>query len=87
MNSAIWIMAAALLVYCIFEGIVRIIKVTRSTGSGPQALQQRVDELESDVESLEQDLDESRRRIEVLEKIVTDEKYDLRKEFEDLAAN
>lgn len=87
MNSAIWIMAAALLVYCIFEGIVSIIKATRTAGSGPQALVQRVEDLEKDVDSLEAELDQSRKRIEVLEKIVTDEKYNLQKEFEDLASN
>ncbi len=45
---------------------------------------QKVEQLEADIESLEIDLDDAKNRIEVLEKIVTDEKYDLGKKIDQL---
>ncbi len=86
MNNVLAIMAAALVIYCICEGIARIVRVARTTGGSKQA-QQRVEDLEADMEALEQDLEDARKRIEVLEQIVTDEKYNLNKAIDDLASN
>lgn len=42
-------------------------------------------ELKADIQRLENDLDDAMERIIVLEKIVTDGKYSLRREIDDLA--
>lgn len=83
MNNALVILAACLLIYCLAEGIARIVRVARSGGGSAE--RQRIEDLEADVESLEQDLEDAKKRIAVLEKIVTDEKYNLNKEIDDLA--
>ncbi|MCH8257393.1 MAG: hypothetical protein IIA75_05755 [Proteobacteria bacterium] len=84
MVSSFW-MAIAVIATCaiITNGVIRIIKVSRFGGG--KAGSQKLSEFEADLESLEADLDDARQRIEVLEKIVTDEKYDLGEKIDDLA--
>ena len=64
----------------ITNGVVKIIKEAKSKG-GSKA----VSDMEADLAALEQDVEDQRQRIEVLEKIVTDGKYDLGKQIDDLA--
>ena len=64
--------------------VIRVITVAKGGGAKSG---QRVSELEGDVARLEQDLDDAISRIVVLEKIVTDDKYNLSKQIDDLAAN
>ena len=59
------------------------VKINRGHPGSPK----RFEALESDLATLEQDLVDSRERIIVLEKIVTDQKYDLGKQIDELAAN
>jgi len=81
MGSTFWVMVAVVAICAIvINGVERIIKAARSKGGSKV-----VSDLEADLASLEQDLEEQRQRIEVLEKIVTDGKYDLGKEIDDLA--
>ena len=83
MASSFWV-AIAVIATCaiITNGVVKIIKAAKSSG---KAGNQKLVDLEADLESLQADLDDARQRIEVLEKIVTDEKYDLGKKIDDLA--
>jgi hypothetical protein len=60
-----------------------LVKIIRGHPGSPK----RLDELETDLATLEQDLVDARERIIVLEKIVTDQKYDLGKQIDELAAN
>ncbi|MFP6807374.1 MAG: hypothetical protein VB957_09345 [Pseudomonadales bacterium] len=68
--------------YILMKGVVEIIKVAKGSG---KVANKKIDEFGTDLASLEQDLEDARQRIEVLEKIVTDEKYDLKKKIDDLA--
>lgn len=68
-----------------FEGIVRIIKASKSA-SGSKKLLERISLLETERSEGEQLLDDAISRIEVLERIVTDDKYSLGKEIDDLAS-
>lgn len=82
--SGFWVFLGTVIILSVIaDGIVKIIKASRSGGS--RQSNTRLDELESDVGELEKDLEDARERIEVLEKIVTDEKYQLNKEINDLA--
>jgi len=85
MNNASVILAIALVLFVISRGIVRIIQASNGA-KGSKAMQRRVDDLEGDLASMEQDLEEAQQRIEVLEKIVTDGKYDLNRQIDDLAS-
>ena len=60
-------------------------KIIKAAKSGGKVGNQKLVDLEADLESIEADLDDARQRIVVLEKIVTDEKYDLGKKIDDLA--
>jgi hypothetical protein len=68
-----------------FEGIVRIIKASKSA-SGSKKLLERISLLEAELSEDEQLLEDAVSRIEVLERIVTDDKYSLGKEIDDLAS-
>ncbi len=65
------------------DSIVKIIKASKSGASKQSS--GRMDDLESDMGELEKDLEDARERIVVLEKIVTDDKYQLNKDINDLA--
>jgi len=83
MASSMWIAIGAIAVCAIIgDTIVKILKQSR----GNHRLDTRLAELELVVEHLDADLNGARKRIEVLEKIVTDQKYDLSRRIEDLAA-
>ncbi len=81
MGSVFWTAIAVIAVSSIVtRGVVEIIKASKAGGKGSK----RFDDLEGDLANLEQDLEDARQRIEVLEKIVTDGKYDLSKQINDL---
>jgi outer membrane murein-binding lipoprotein Lpp len=85
MVSSFWIAIAAICVTAILvRGIVSIVAVSKA-GGGKNS--NRVDDLETQVDKLEGDLEDARNRIEVLEKIVTDKRYGLKQEIDDLAAS
>jgi 5-bromo-4-chloroindolyl phosphate hydrolysis protein len=84
MGSSFWVVIGIIAVCSIItNGVVRIIKASKS-GGGKDATK-KFGDLEADLAAFEQDLEDARQRIEVLEKIVTDEKYDLGKKIDDLA--
>jgi 5-bromo-4-chloroindolyl phosphate hydrolysis protein len=84
MGSSFWVIVGIITVFAIItDGVVKIIKASKS-GGGKDA-NKKFGDLEADLATFEQDLDDARQRIEVLEKIVTDEKYDLGKKIDDLA--
>lgn len=85
MASSFWV-AIVMIATCgiITNGVVKIVRAAKS--SGGQAGGQKISDVEADLESLEADLEDARQRIEVLEKIVTDEKYDLGKKIDELAS-
>jgi len=76
---------AIVVIAVIANGIVSIIKAAKTPG-GSKAQRARAEDLETDLVNLESETEELRTRIEVLEKIVTDEKYQLRKDFDNLAS-
>ncbi len=83
MLSSFWTAIAVIAIVAILSNMVIKI-VTANKGSG--AASQRVDQLEQTVDDLSADLVDARSRIEVLEKIVTDQRYDLGREIDDLAS-
>ncbi len=84
MATSFWVIIGMIAVTAIISrSIVSIIKVSKSGGGKGES--QKLDDLESDLATLEQDLEDARSRIEVLEKIVTDDKYNLGKQIDDLA--
>ncbi|MBO6511972.1 MAG: hypothetical protein JJ979_26395 [Roseibium sp.] len=84
MVSSFWMAIAAIaIVAIIIRGVVEIIKVSKAPGAKSS---DRIKSLEEDVAELEHELKDMRKRIEVLETIVTDGKYNLGKQIDDLAA-
>ena len=84
MGSAFWVVVGLVSVVAIVtNGVVSIIKAAKSAGGKSP---QRMVELEQAVEVLKQHHGDTRQRIEVLEKIVTDQKYDLGREIDGLAS-
>lgn len=84
MVSGFWIIIGCIAITSIIvNGVVKIIGVSKSGGG--KDVNKKFDDLEADFSTLEQDLEDALQRIEVLEKIVTDEKYDLGKRIDDLA--
>ena len=82
MGSSFWLVVGCVIVVAVIgDTIVKIIKASKS-GSKHQG---RIDDLEEQLQDVEADLQDARARIEVLKKIVTDEKYDLKREIDDLA--
>jgi len=77
------ILGVCMILFVIIQGIVQIIKVSKSTGS--RAAKQTIRDLETDRAKVEEDMEELRQRIIVLEKIITDDKYNLHREIDDLA--
>lgn len=84
MASSMWIAIGVIAVAAITgRTIVAIIKASNAGGK----FKPRMEDLEEQVHDLESDLQDARHRIEVLEKIVTDQKYDLGREIDDLASS
>ncbi len=82
MASTMWITIGAIAICGIIGGVVRDYLQTRNTRSDD-----RLTDLEEQVHDLETDLVDARERVKVLERIVTDGKYDLGKQIDDLAAS
>ena len=85
MASTFWMGITAIVVVAIISDT--IVKIIKAAKSGGDKYAERVQDLEAEVVDLRADIDEYRQRIEVLEKIVTDKKYDLGRQFDDLASN
>lgn len=83
-GSTFWIFVGVVVVTAIIsDTVVKIIKAAK-TGS-PKEMKDRIFELEEDLALMEQELEDSKRRLEVLEEIVTDEKQNLSRKIDDLA--
>ena len=83
MGSTMWIAIGAIAV-CAIVGDT-IVSILKNSGAGKK-FDARVADLEAQTDELEADLANARKRIEVLETIVTDQKYDLGRKIDDLAA-
>jgi predicted nucleic acid-binding Zn-ribbon protein len=84
MASSMWIAIAVIAVVSIIgRTVVAIIKASNSGGQ----FKPRMEDLEEQVHDLENDLQDARHRVEVLEKIVTSQKYDLGREIDELQSN
>ena len=83
MASTMWIAIGAIAV-CAIVGDT-IVSILKNSGAGKK-FDARVADLEAQTDELEADLADARKRIEVLETIVTDQKYDLGRKIDDLAA-
>ncbi|MCB1694093.1 MAG: hypothetical protein KDI19_15085 [Pseudomonadales bacterium] len=84
MDKVLVALGVGFVFWCIGDAIVRIIRTSKGSGGGKR-LEQKVLDLESDLANVEQDLEDAKERIVVLEKIVTDERRDLRRQIDDLA--
>ena len=85
MGSLFWAgLFLFLTIVVISDGVVKIVKASKGS-HGSKEVQASVDGLEEDLAKVEQDLEDARQRIEVLEKIVTDDKRNLGKQIDDLA--
>jgi len=85
MGSAGWIAIGAIVICSIItRGVVNIIRASKS---GAGKLGPKIEDLEEELHDLKQDMAEARKRIEVLEKIVTDQKFDLGRQIDDLASS
>jgi peptidoglycan hydrolase CwlO-like protein len=84
MNS-FWVFLTIVVVLSIVgDFVVKIVKASKSKHTSKESAEALKD-LESEVAAMEQDLEDARARIEVLEKIVTDDRYQLNKDINDLA--
>lgn len=84
MASSMWIAIVVIAVVSIIgRTVVAIIKASNSGGQ----FKPRMEDLEEQVHDLENDLQDARHRVEVLEKIVTSQKYDLGREIDELQSN
>ncbi len=81
MASSFWVVIGVIVVVAIISDMV--VKIVKANKSGSKH-QSRIDDLEEHVQDVEADLQDARNRIEVLEKIVTDQQYDLKRELNDL---
>lgn len=67
--------------WCLGEGIVRIIRASSGGSTGKE-----VKDLQVQLADLEDELLDARKRIEVLESIVTDERHQLSKRIDELGS-
>ena len=81
MDKLLLLLGIGFLLWCLGDGIVRIIRAANGGGSN-----KHVKELRAQIEDLEEDLVEARQRIEVLESIVTDGRHELRKKIDELGS-
>lgn len=87
MSGSFWIFLGIIIVTSIIaDSVVKIINAAKGSGGNKQT-HKRFEDMESDIAAMEQDLEDARERIIVLEKIVTDDKYNLGKQIDDLASN
>ena len=80
-DKVLIVLAAGAIFWAIGDAIVRIIRASKAPN---RKVTDRIEELEADMADLEQELEDARKRIEVLEKIVTDGRDDLRRQIDDL---
>ena len=79
--STFWIFLTIIVgLSVIGDFVVKIVKASKHKHGSKE-----LNDLESAIAVMEQDLEDARSRIEVLEKIVTDDKYQLNKDINDLA--
>ena len=79
--STFWIFLTIIVgLSVIGDFVVKIVKASKHKRGSKE-----LNDLESEIAVMEQDLEDARARIEVLEKIVTDDKYQLNKDINDLA--
>ena len=84
MASSFWLAVSIICVtVLVTNGIVQIVRVARSGGG---KLADRAADLDEQMHDLRAEIEEARQRIEVLEKIVTDQKFDLGRQIDDLAS-
>jgi len=83
MDSVLLALAVGFLFWCIGQGIVGIIRASKGS-DGNKVLQRRLETLEADLINVEQDLEDANKRIQVLERIVTDDRHDLRRQIDEL---
>ncbi len=84
MIEIVGMVGAVVIIAVVANGVVSIIKASKMPG-GSKMYTARIGDMEADLVNLETESEELRSRVEVLEKIVTDDKYQLNKEFKDLA--
>ena len=83
--SGFWLFLTIIVVLSIIgDFVVKIVKASKSKHGSKETVATLKD-LELEMADMEQDLEDARARIEVLEKIVTDDKYQLNKDINDLA--
>ena len=83
-GTTFWVAIAVIAVASILgKTVVDIFKASNSGGK----FKLRIEGLEEQVHDLESDLLDARHRVEVLEKIVTSQKYDLGREIDELRSS
>ena len=80
MDKLMIFLGVGIMLWCMAEGIVRIIKASKSGGG------RKASELEADIAEIEEELEDARKRIEVLEAIVTDGRQDLKRQIDQLSS-
>jgi hypothetical protein len=80
-GTTFWVAIAVIAVAAILGNTV--LEIIKASGAGGK-FKPRIEGLEEQVHDLESDLLDARHRVEVLEKIVTSQKYDLGREIDEL---
>ena len=80
-GTTFWVAIAVIAVVAIVGNTV--LEIIKASGSGSK-FKPRIEGLEEQVHDLESDLLDAQHRVEVLEKIVTSQKYDLGREIDEL---
>ena len=83
--SSFWLFLTIIVVVAIVSNALVKLKKSSRMGDTKES-RQRVKDLEIDMSALEEELEDARHRIAVLEKIVTDNRFDLGKQIDDLAS-
>lgn len=78
MGDLLILVGVGFVLLCICEGVVRIIKASNGGGG------KEVKALKAQVNDVEDELMDARKRIEVLESIVTDDRHQLSKRIDEL---
>lgn len=83
--STFWIFLTVIVgLSVIGDFVVKIVKASKAK-RGSKETAETIKDLESVIAGIEADLEDARARIEVLETIVTDDRYQLNKDINDLA--
>lgn len=81
MDKLYILLGVGFILWAIFGGVTRIIRAARGSRTNPA-----VTEMREQLDDLEDVMLETRKRIEVLESIVTDDRHQLRKKIDELDA-